>query len=114
VHPILAAIQSVGVCERDVEMSKSKKLGRIILPAVIFHGMFDFLIALIDFIGKLVGRQVEEGDFRISNITELLTIVACVVVMFSALYFFYRRSNQQRERLAETDQQVAAGRSRLI
>jgi hypothetical protein len=114
VHPILAAIQSVGVCQRDVEKSKSTKVGRIILSAVIFHGMFDFLIALIDFIGKLVGRQVEEGDLRISNITELLTIVACVVVMFSALYFFYRRSNQQRDRLAEIDQQAAAGRSRFI
>jgi len=44
VHALAAAIQSIGVCRRDLEGDKSVQLGRIILPAVILHGCFDFFL----------------------------------------------------------------------
>ena len=46
VHPLCAAIQSIGVCRRDLEGDKSYGLGRIILPAFLLHGSFDFVLML--------------------------------------------------------------------
>jgi PrsW family intramembrane metalloprotease len=113
IHPILAAIQSIGVCQRELEGSRATKLGRIILPAVLFHGMFDFCLIYIGFVGKVVGRGVEEGDLRISNATEFWSIVCCVWVMFSAIAYLYHESGKQRERLAAIDLQFAVDRSNL-
>ena len=114
VHPILAAIQSIRVCERDLEGSRSMKLGRIILPAVLFHGTFDFFIVFISFIGRLVGQGVEDGDLRISNTTEFLSVVSCVVIMFITLMYLYNESGRQRERLAALDFESTVDRSSLI
>jgi PrsW family intramembrane metalloprotease len=114
VHPILAAIQSVRVCERDLEGSRSMKLGRIILPAVLFHGTFDFFIVFISFIGRLVGQGVEDGDLRISNTAEFLSVVSCVVIMFAALMYLYNESGKQRERLAALDFEATVDRSSLL
>lgn len=47
VHPLAAAIQSIGVCRRDLEGDKSVGLGRIIFPAVILHGTYDFVLMLM-------------------------------------------------------------------
>ena len=46
VHPLCAAIQSIGVCRRDLEGDKRYGLGRIILPAFVLHGSFDFVLML--------------------------------------------------------------------
>jgi hypothetical protein len=102
------------VCQRELEGSRATKLGRIILPAVLFHGMFDFCLIYIGFVGKVVGRGVEEGDLRISNATEFWSIVCCVWVMFSAMAYLYHESGKQRERLAAIDLQFAVDRSNLI
>lgn len=114
VHAILAAIQSIGVCQRELEASRATKLGRIILPAVMFHGTFDFVIVVIGFIGKLVGQNVEDGDLRISNTAELLSVLSCIVTMFAALLYLYVEAGKQRERLAAIDRQVTVDRSSLI
>jgi hypothetical protein len=114
VHPILAAIQSIGVCKRELEASRSTKLGRIILPAVLFHGAFDFFIIFIAFIGKLVGQGVEDGDLQISNTVEFMSVVSCIVVMIGALIYLYVESGKQRERLAAIDRQTTVDRSSLI
>lgn len=114
VHPILAAIQSIGVCRRELEASRATKLGRIILPAVIFHGTFDFLIIFIAFVGKLVGQGVDDGDLRISNTAEFLSVVSCVVVMFVSLLYLHNESGKQRARLAAIDLQTTVDRSSLI
>jgi RsiW-degrading membrane proteinase PrsW (M82 family) len=114
VHPILAAIQSIRVCERDLEGSRTMKLGRIILPAMLFHGTFDFFIVFISFIGRLVGQGVEDGDLRISNKTEFLSVVSCVVVMSASLMYLYNESGKQRERLAGLDFESTVDRSSLL
>ena len=46
VHALAAAIQSIGVCRRDLEGEKSHQLGKIILPAWMLHGCFDFFLML--------------------------------------------------------------------
>lgn len=58
VHPIAAAIQSIGIVRRDVEggccgsrnhgwSRQQVGLGQAILPAVIFHGIFDFILMML-------------------------------------------------------------------
>ncbi|CAB9507374.1 tRNA methyltransferase 11 homolog (Saccharomyces cerevisiae) [Seminavis robusta] len=44
VHSICAAIQSIGVVRRDVEQDTDYKIGWAIFPAVLLHGMFDFIL----------------------------------------------------------------------
>ncbi len=58
IHPLAAAIQSIGVCRRDLEGDKSIGLGRIIFPAVLLHGTYDFVLMLI---ALLIGiRHVDD------------------------------------------------------
>lgn len=46
VHALAAAIQSIGVCRRDLEGDASHQLGRIVFPAWMLHGCFDFFLML--------------------------------------------------------------------
>jgi len=46
VHALAAAIQSIGVCRRDLEGDASHQLGRIIFPAWMLHGCFDCFLML--------------------------------------------------------------------
>ena len=46
VHALAAAIQSIGVCRRDLEGDASHQLGKIIFPAWLLHGCFDFFLML--------------------------------------------------------------------
>ena len=46
VHALAAAIQSIGVCRRDLEGDASHQLGKIIFPAWMLHGCFDFFLML--------------------------------------------------------------------
>ena len=46
VHALAAAIQSIGVCRRDLEGDTSHQLGKIIFPAWMLHGCFDFFLML--------------------------------------------------------------------
>jgi len=97
-----------------LESARGTKLGRIILPAVLFHGSYDFLILVIDFIGKLAGERVEDGDLHITNTAELLSVLSCVLVMFTSLLYFYIEAGKQRKRLVALDRQASVDRSSLI
>ena len=63
VHALAAALQSVGVCRRDLEGDRSHRLGRIILPALLLHGSFDFflmvapIIVAVRHVGDLGGQD---------------------------------------------------------
>jgi hypothetical protein len=114
IHPLVAAIQSIGVCRRDLEASRATRLGRIIFPAVVVHGSYDFLILFIDFIGKLKGEEDVKGDLEVTNITEFLSLTSCVVTMAAALGYYIHEAGRQRQRLAAIDQQTTVDRSSLI
>lgn len=62
IHSICAAIQSIGIARRDVELDPSYQLGRAILPAVALHGIFDFAILVIAFVQFLTGPDPPLGD----------------------------------------------------
>ncbi|CAB9527514.1 tRNA methyltransferase 11 homolog (Saccharomyces cerevisiae) [Seminavis robusta] len=116
IHPIAAAMQSVGVTARQVEKSPTR-FGRILFPAVLFHGTYDFLLLWIDFLASL-GRS----DGYNSNSDEALEVGTHAIVfsylvstgiMGLALYWFYRESEKQRERLAARDLEDAPVLDRL-
>lgn len=123
VHPIAAAIQSIGVCRRELEGDKAVtgRLGRIILPAVVFHGGYDFFILWIDFLATRHGTYANKDDDGSSSASDddNLTAVAVsfavsVLSICLALYYLWIEGTQQRERLADMDHRIATGHSRLL
>lgn len=60
VHPLCAAIQSIGVCKRDLEGDGRYGLGRIISPAVLLHGTFDLVLMLAAYFAQ--AEKIREGN----------------------------------------------------
>jgi len=114
VHPIAAALQSIGVCRRELEGSRKTKLGRIILPAIIFHGGYDFFILWIDFLAKRHGIYAGEDGEEGSVVAILISLVVSILAIGLALLHLYRESNAQRSRLADMDRRATVDRSRLV
>lgn len=106
IHPIAAALQSIGVVERDVEKSPTR-FGRILMPAVLFHGTYDFLLLWIDFLVSLKRsdgyHDNDDEALEVGGHALVLSYTVSAAVMGFALYWFYKESNKQRERLAARD-----------
>ena len=116
IHPIAAAMQSIGVCKRDLENDPKTRLGRIIAPAVLFHGLYDFSVVWLYYIGNRQGNYVDEDD-GISFTTEegvekISGIVSTLILVFGWCYYT-RESRKQRQRLAELDGDTAIEESSL-
>ena len=113
IHPIVAGIQSIGVVRRDVERDASFGLKRIIFPALVFHGGYDFFLLFLDYLTKRHGTFVDANDddsildgFTVATSTASWLI--SFAFMFGALFYLYRKSRQQRERLMHLDTRNAA------
>jgi hypothetical protein len=113
VHPIAAALQSVGVCRRDLE-GAAAPLWRIVLPAVLFHGSYDFFILWADFLSKRHGVQADEGGERVSVVAVAVSFFVSVLVLASALAHLWRQGRRQRRRLAELDLQANRRQAGLL
>ena len=97
-HPICAAIQSIGVVRRDVENDSRCKLGRgILLPSILLHGSFDWILF--------------EGDLMGAEIASLL--LAVLIFCLGIMYYFWE-AKEQRRRLKARDLQVNVDKSSLI
>lgn len=104
VHPIVAAVQSIGVCRRDLEGESSHQLGRIIFPAVMIHGTFDFVLWFVDF---LVG----------DNYTPFWAITVWVLaelIVVAGVVYYFRESIAQRGRLEQLDHANNVDQSSLL
>jgi RsiW-degrading membrane proteinase PrsW (M82 family) len=124
VHPLCAAIQSLGVVRRDLEGDTKSQLGRILFPAILLHGAFDFVLmflALLDASKKPVQTLPSGGsddandafrppdtDSGVGDVLPLLVSVGLVVIGFS--YYGYS-SALQRKRLLELEQGNEGGES---
>jgi RsiW-degrading membrane proteinase PrsW (M82 family) len=113
VHPIAAALQSVGVCRRDLE-GAAVSLWRIVLPAVLFHGAYDFFILWVDFLDKRHGVHADEGSEQVSVVAVAVSFVVSVLILLTALVHLWRQGRQQRQRLAEIDRQASHRLSGLL
>lgn len=122
VHPIAAALQSIGVCRRDLEGARDIKLGRILLPAILFHGGYDFFILWIDFLARRNMTQTNKSDDDGSNESAegssvtavLLSFIISMLSMTLALYYLWSEGRQQRQRLIHMDRRDAVDRSSLL
>jgi hypothetical protein len=104
IHAVAAAIQSVGVCRRDLEQESSHQLGRIILPAILLHGTFDFVLWFLDFLA---------GD-HYSATWAMLSWGAGIFIILIGLAYFLRQTLEQRQRLARLDNESAIDESNLL
>jgi len=106
IHPIAAAMQSIGIVERDVEKCPTR-FGRILLPAILFHGTYDFLLLWIDFLASLRRsdgyEDSDEEALEVGAHALLLSYALSFILMGSSVYYFLRESKKQRERLAARD-----------
>lgn len=111
-HPICAAIQSVGIGRRDVERDGTTGVGRALLPAVLLHGCFDFMLFAI---GVLEFANISEDDFvpdddnifpeadpDVPSTLELPSapsLVIALVLTLAGLAYYFFISQQQKLRL---------------
>jgi len=117
IHPIAAAIQSIGVCGRDLEKDPKMTLNRIVVFSVLFHGSYDFFIMWIDFIVSLDGNYVIADDDSVmasDASAELYSILVSFAILIAGVGYYVSESGKQRERLRAMDRDSTVNRSRLI
>lgn len=113
IHPIAAALQSIGVCKRDVENDRLR-LGGIILPGVLFHGFYDFMLVWIDYIGNRKGNYVDEDDgIETESGSDKISSIVSVSILMSGVLYYFRERRKQRKRLAALDGESAVLESNL-
>ena len=113
VHPIAAALQSIQVCKRDLENEKLG-LGKIIFPGVVFHGLYDFMLVWIEYIGNRRGNYVEEDGYDSESGYNMVSKIASVFILTAGLLYYFLASRQQRARLAFLDGESMSLDSGLI
>jgi len=111
------AIQSIGVCKRDLEGDKRYGIGRIILPAMILHGSFDFVLMLAAYFANV--EHIKEGDDDADtkspendngneedvDLAKQLPPLICGLVFVITGYLYYVwQSRAQTKRLISIDQ----------
>jgi len=124
IHPMCAALQSIGVCRRYLEKDSSVGVGRILLPALMLHGFFDFTLMGYNYIRPILESHEHARDHNQSHTREnepdMKTVdeydsilrYAFIIPLFAMMYYMYE-SIRQKERLEELDKQNRT-RSRSI
>jgi hypothetical protein len=97
-HPICAAIQSIGVVRRDIENDSFCKLGKGILwPAILLHGSFDWIL----FVGDLLGLQI-------------LALILALMIFWAGCGYYFLEAKKQRSLLEGRDRQYHVDQSSFI
>jgi len=98
IHPLAAAIQSIGVCRNDIENDDRFGVGRSILPAIILHGSFDLTIMIASF---LVAVNPDDTEFE--DKAETASLVVCFVIFFIGAGHYLLQTRAQRKRLDQLE-----------
>lgn len=121
VHPLCAAIQSIGVCKRDLEGQRGVGLGRIITPAILLHGSFDFVLMVAAYLQQV--RNIKEGNDDDSDIPkeddsdavmtaeDIPTLVFSFGMVAVGYIYYVWQSRAQTKRLIAMDRTSAVGES---
>jgi hypothetical protein len=104
VHPICAALQSLGVVRRDVE-GESKSFSAILGSAVLFHGAYDFFIVWIEFLAS---------GHKNNNWLSIVSFFLSVGLMITAVCYFLVQAGGQRKRLQEMDHKTTVDTAGLL
>lgn len=101
VHPLAAAIQSIGIVQRDIE--GQGELGRALLPALILHGAFDFvLMAYGMFLVPSEEIPLDEDSNGPPPVDLKGMFVSTAIgfgVMLVGVFYYFYQAGKQRERL---------------
>jgi hypothetical protein len=89
-------------------------LWHIVLPAVLFHGAYDFFILWVDFLDRRHGVYADEGSEQVSLVAVAVSFAVSVLVLLVALVVLWRQGRQQRRRLAELDRLAGRQQSGLL
>lgn len=74
------------------------------LPGVIFHGLYDFMLTWIDYIGSRKGNYVDEDDgIQTESGSDRISHVVSVFIITGGLLYYFRESRKQKKRLASLD-----------
>ena len=103
-HPIAAAIQSIGVVRKTIERETSLGMGRIVFPAIIFHGSFDFTLMLMAYMVHTNEEKNEKEDKAKQLALLAITFGFSIFVMISGLVYYLRTAREQRRRLQRMDE----------
>lgn len=117
VHPIAAAIQSVRLCEKEVEEKRGIGLWDVIRPAVLFHGIYDFVLIWIDFMVHKNGNYVDGGDYSLeqsSSVSDVISITLSLLIVFGGWLYYRKQSRLQKWRLKRMDASLSRNSSGLI
>jgi RsiW-degrading membrane proteinase PrsW (M82 family) len=108
IHPIAAALQSIGVCKRDLERDPKARLGRIVFPAITFHGIYDFSLVWFYYLANRKGSYVDQHDTL-----GVTSSVISAAILLGGICYYFREARKQRQRLAAMDGVSAVDPSRL-
>eukprot|EP00550_Attheya_septentrionalis_P012888 CAMPEP_0198303146 /NCGR_PEP_ID=MMETSP1449-20131203/56735_1 /TAXON_ID=420275 /ORGANISM="Attheya septentrionalis, Strain CCMP2084" /LENGTH=579 /DNA_ID=CAMNT_0044005631 /DNA_START=292 /DNA_END=2029 /DNA_ORIENTATION=- len=111
VHPLCAAIQSIGVCRRDLEGDRSCQLGRILFPAILLHGSFDFALMVMGLFYTISQIPIDNDDNNNNDdasnasslIDQLPSFAAGFGIMVLGIVYYIMQSKQQSNRLRDLE-----------
>jgi PrsW family intramembrane metalloprotease len=128
IHPLAAGLQSIGVVRRDLERDASVGVGRIILPAWILHGSFDFSLMAFSLVSQIISKSkattdkggtsvlfdsifstilssVSVGEGTATEETEASSFVISFVFIIPVIgaFYYFHEAWAQRERLEALD-----------
>ena len=112
-HPLLAAIQSIGVVQRDLESDRKSQLGRLVFPAVLLHGSFDFML-MISALATSGTHSNTHGKDDKKSLDDGIPMAISIGFMVTGFYYYYCASKSQRQRLIELDQGNQGGSETLV
>ena len=124
VHPLCAAIQSIGVCRRDLEGQRGVGIGRIISPAILLHGSFDFVLMVAAYLQQV--EKIKEGNDDDSDIPkeddsdavmseeDIPTLVFSFGMVLVGYIYYVWQSRAQTKRFIAMDRSAAVDESSTL
>jgi TRAP-type mannitol/chloroaromatic compound transport system permease large subunit len=112
------------VCKRDIEGVKKYGIGRIIAPAVLLHGSFDFVLMLAAFYQSLKASQESEDNKQDAEASddvteedlsaELPSLISGLVFVIIGCIYYGAASRAQNQRLLAMDSAAMDQSSLLV
>jgi len=98
VHPLCAAIQSIGLCKRQLESDQSMQLGRIVLPAILLHGSYDFVLMFLSFTASF-----DEDDGNVGFWGSIISLILSIIIIVIGWLYYLKERDAQNVRLDQID-----------
>ncbi len=124
VHPLCAAIQSIGVCKRDLEGQRGVGMGRVLSPDILLHGSFDFVLMVAAYLQQV--EKIKEGldddsdmpkeddSEAVMSAEDVPTLVFSFGMVLVGYIYYVWQSRAQTKRLIAMDRTAAVDESSTL